>query len=80
MDASRREFLIKLAKGTVYAAPLVVTLSVPESLTAQAPASQKMGGGSKGKGMGGGGAGGAAPSGSSAPATGPTPPWAAPPP
>lgn len=74
MDASRREFLIKVAKGTAYTAPLVVTLSVPESLTAQAPASQKMMMG--GMGM----AGAAAPSGSSAPAAGPTPPWAAPPP
>lgn len=50
MDSSRREFLVKLAKGAAYTAPVVVSMAAPESLMAQASVSHKMGGGSKGKG------------------------------
>lgn len=34
-EESRREFLLKVAKGAVYAAPVIRTLSAPESLSAQ---------------------------------------------
>lgn len=50
MDSSRREFLLKVARGAAYAAPVIVSMSAPEKLLAQATASQKKGGGSKGKG------------------------------
>ena len=50
MDSSRREFLLKLAKGAAYTAPLVVSMATPESVLAQASVSRKKGGASKGKG------------------------------
>ncbi len=45
MDPSRRQFLLKLAKGAAYAAPVVVSMSAPSSLHAQAAVSHKKGGG-----------------------------------
>jgi len=51
MDASRRDFLIKVAKGAAYAAPVITSMSAPEKFLGQTPTtSQKMGGMSKGKG------------------------------
>lgn len=50
MDASRRDFLLKLAKGAAYAAPVVASMSAPERLLAQVSPSQKMGGMAMGKG------------------------------
>lgn len=35
MDQSRREFLLKVAAGTAYAAPLVRSVAAPEGLSAQ---------------------------------------------
>ncbi len=49
MDPSRREFLLKLAKNAAYAAPVVVSMSAPSSLLAQAAVSHKKGGDKKGK-------------------------------
>jgi len=40
-DQSRREFLTKLAQGSIYVAPIVATLLAPKSVTGQGP-SQKM--------------------------------------
>lgn len=37
---SRREFLKRLAHGTVYAAPLVITVAAPPGLAGQGKASQ----------------------------------------
>ncbi len=50
VDSSRREFLLKLARGAAYTAPVVVSMATPESLMAQASVSHKKGGGAKGKG------------------------------
>lgn len=44
MTETRREFLIKIAKGSVYSAPVIRTLSAPERLSAQANPSEKSGG------------------------------------
>lgn len=44
MTETRREFLIKIAKGSVYSAPVIRTLAAPEGLSAQANPSQKSGG------------------------------------
>lgn len=41
-EQSRREFLRKLARGSVYAAPLVSTLLAPRSANGQARPSQMM--------------------------------------
>lgn len=38
----RREFLIRMARGAIYAAPVVHTLAAPDSASGQAPPSQKM--------------------------------------
>ncbi|NIP60932.1 MAG: hypothetical protein GWM92_20940 [Gemmatimonadetes bacterium] len=40
---SRREFLLKLAQGAVYAAPVVRTLTAPESVAGQVTPSKKKG-------------------------------------
>lgn len=40
-EESRREFLLKLAQGAVYAAPVVRTLTAPESVAGQATPSKK---------------------------------------
>jgi len=50
VDSSRREFLLKLAKGAAYTAPVIVSMATPESVLAQSSVSHKKGGGSKGKG------------------------------
>lgn len=42
-EESRREFLLKLAQGAVYAAPVVRTLTAPESVAGQANPSKKKG-------------------------------------
>lgn len=42
-DESRREFLLRLARGAVYAAPVVRTLSAPESVAGQTTPSKKKG-------------------------------------
>jgi hypothetical protein len=44
MTKSRREFLLGLATGAIYAAPLVRTLAAPDHLAGQPPPSQKGGG------------------------------------
>ena len=49
----RRAFLKAIAKGTVYAAPVVRTLAAPASASGQAPPSQKMQMMNMGAGMGG---------------------------
>ena len=56
MTESRRAFLQKVAKGAVYAAPVVVSLSAPDSLLGQGQSqnSQKGGMGMMGMGVGGG--------------------------
>lgn len=41
-QADRREFLLKLARTGVYAAPVIRTLAAPSSVSGQAPLSQKM--------------------------------------
>ena len=41
-DQSRKEFLKKLAHGSIYAAPVVSTLLAPPSVNAQGQESQKM--------------------------------------
>jgi len=55
-SSDRRTFLIRMAKGAMYAAPVVHTLAAPESASGQAPPSQKMAmmnmGGGMGMGMG----------------------------
>ena len=48
----RRAFLKAIAKGTVYAAPVVRTLAAPASASGQAPPSQKMQMMNMGAGMG----------------------------
>lgn len=42
-EESRREFLLKLAQGAVYAAPVVRTLTAPESVAGQTTPSKKKG-------------------------------------
>jgi hypothetical protein len=44
MESSRRAFLLKLARGAAYSAPLVVSMSAPDPLRAQAAVSHKKGG------------------------------------
>lgn len=44
MDQSRREFLLKLAAGSAYAAPLIRSVAAPESLSAQNAPTGKGGG------------------------------------
>lgn len=44
MTETRREFLIKMAKGSVYSAPVIRTLTAPDGLSAQANPSEKSGG------------------------------------
>jgi len=46
-----REFLKRVARGTIYAAPAVRALVRPDRLVAQPPPSQKMGGGGRGMDM-----------------------------
>jgi len=41
MAETRREFLIKIAKGSVYSAPVIRSLAAPDGLSAQANPSQK---------------------------------------
>ncbi|MFP3947791.1 MAG: hypothetical protein ACLFWG_03605 [Longimicrobiales bacterium] len=48
MTETRREFLVKIAKGSVYSAPVIRTLAAPEGLSAQANPSEKSGGKSGG--------------------------------
>jgi len=53
MGDSRREFLLKMAKGTAYVAPVVVTLSTPDGLLGQGQSTNSQKGGmGKGKGKG----------------------------
>lgn len=66
-DETRREFLLRLARGTVYAAPVVRTLAAPERLAGQANPSQKGMGKMKGLMM--------APSSDLSPGFGPSAPW-----
>lgn len=51
MSETRRDFLIRIAKGSAYAAPFIRTLSAPERLSAQPAPSQKGTGGGTGGGM-----------------------------
>jgi hypothetical protein len=53
MGDSRREFLLKMAKGAAYVAPVVVTLSTPDGLLGQGQSTNSQKGGmGKGKGQG----------------------------
>lgn len=44
MDSSRREFLLKIAAGTAYAAPVIRSVAAPEGLSAQANTTTGKGG------------------------------------
>ncbi len=48
MDSSRRNFLLKVARGAAYAVPVIASMSAPEALLGQPTPSEKMGGMSKG--------------------------------
>lgn len=52
LDASRRAFLLRIARAAAYTAPVVVSLAAPAALSAQQTQSQKDAGGGGG-GMGG---------------------------
>lgn len=52
MSETRREFLVRVAKGAAYSAPVIRTLTAPEGLRGQANPSQKSGGKAGGKGQG----------------------------
>lgn len=44
MDQSRREFLLKVAAGGAYAAPLIRSIAAPEGLSAQSNTTTAKGG------------------------------------
>ncbi|HKI94796.1 MAG TPA: hypothetical protein VJ992_05840 [Gemmatimonadales bacterium] len=44
VDQSRRDLLKTLAKGAIYAAPFIATVSAPTRLMAQGPSMSNMGG------------------------------------